>query len=215
MKRFTTLMRDRALRACRVVAVAALALICLASHAIREASISSYISAPHAGTSVIMRGGLFAFAGGVIPRGDVVFFDESELPINQGDLALLADVKTGRPYVSWAGQTYQLLIQKSLTCPLARYVQRGTVIAFTIAIVADDPKFLESQGLVQVSPGTYIASDLRTQEELLEAIDLSEGTEPIAQNLQDQILESMNQVVRNSAGTLGVKSRLFVNAFDE
>src|SRR4029079_3650672 len=59
-----TAFRSRTLA--RVLAALSLVLLSSASNAIREASIASYVSVPHVGTSVIMRGGLFAFAGGVI-----------------------------------------------------------------------------------------------------------------------------------------------------
>jgi len=204
----------------RVLAALSLVLLSSASNAIREASIASYVSVPHAGTSVIMRGGLFAFAGGVIPRGDVAFFGEDERAVNAANVELIADPSTGRTSVKWAGKSYDVLIQKSLACPLARYVQSGTVIAFTIAHVKDDRDFLERQGMLNVGGNVYVARELGEHVNLLGAIDLAEGVEPIAdKRVRDGILGSMNRMVADSAGKLASVGALappgdgtFVNA---
>lgn len=186
----------------KLLLIISLAISGKTSHAIREASISSYIrSSPHSSARAIMRGGLYAFAGGVIPRGDIIFYDdENEKRIPNSELRLNIDPITGRPVVSWKDESYNILIQKSLECPLAQYVQRDTVIAFTIAVVADDPTYLESQGLTQIARGTYIAKDLIKQVNLLEIIDLSDDVSPINDaTVKNIILTSMNKMAKESA----------------
>lgn len=186
----------------KVIACALLAGAVAPCFAIHDISISSYVSAPHASTAAIMRGGMFAFAGGVIPRGDVVFMDDGGRRVSAADLELVTDA-TGRAAIRWEGRSYDLLIQKSLVCPLARYVRSGTVIAFTIAVVADNEAFLKRQGLVTLQPGIYVARELESQAGLLVNIDLADDVKDIEEApVRQRILDSMNKVVADSASEL-------------
>lgn len=191
--------RDRLFQWCLSILILTIA---PASHAIREASISSYISAPHGGTSAIMRGGAFAFAGGVMPRGDASFMLEDGRILDPGSVSIVANSSSGRTAIQWDGKQYEVMIDRDLTCPLARLVKNDRLIAFTIPIVANDHTFLLKQGLI-VAGGGYAARELVDHADLLSEIDVESSTDDIHEpKIKKFILDSMNQMVKQSAHLL-------------
>lgn len=183
-------------------AAVALVLVSPVTHAIRMASISSVVGTPHSGSSVILRGGMFAYAGGVMFRGDVTFHGEDDKPIDGASVSLSAQPRTGKSSLNRAGSVYQLPVEPRLACALGKFVQNDRVLAYTVPMVADDPAFFAREGLVE-KEGDYVAGELAAYTAELYAADLDVETEEITDAVTHKlVLDSMNDLVRRSGQTL-------------
>ncbi|HEY0686316.1 MAG TPA: hypothetical protein VGD45_28505 [Steroidobacter sp.] len=183
-------------------AAVALALVSPVTYAIREGSIAQFVSAPHAGSAVILRGGMFAYAGGIMFRGDVTFHGEDDRPVDGASISLNAQPKTGKSSLNRAGDVYELPIEARLACALGKFVRNDRVLAYSVPMVADDPAFFAREGLVE-QQGDYVAGELAAYTAELYAADLDAAIEEIADaETHKLILDSMNDLVRRSGQTL-------------
>lgn len=186
-------------------AMFALALLFVSSaFAIRAGHISRTLNPESVEARRYFAGADFKYGGGVVPRGRVKYQHEGK-DIDADEVELV--IQQRKVGVTWNGDFYVLPIEDKLLCPLAKFIDRGSYIAYTVPMVGIDEGYFRDHRLFKWGGG-YVAEEFRGTglESFLRAIDLSARTEPIPELLEAAIVNNVHSgraaVERTQEGSL-------------
>jgi hypothetical protein len=150
------------------------------------------------------------YGGGVVPYGSAEFISptNAKLKANQLELVILDEPKLSNNRtdydaigIRWQGEVYQLSVPDDLIYPLMKFVQRGSYIAYTVAVAGFDEDYFKKNYLVYVGKvkldgedfNAYAARELRSAPHVkfLKALDLLTVTEPMNAKLTAMIMRDV------------------------
>ncbi len=152
-------------------------------------------SATPAAAQLFERNGIFRVAGGVVLGGRTNFVVQNgaaNQPIADSAIQLQADAQGGA-VLRYAGADYPVRMPAGLGCPLARFVARDGLIAYTV------PRFLDEDGrreLMRLGIVRHrIAHEFNNTglEPLLRAADFAQ-TKPLPSTLAEPLIAALNRI---------------------
>lgn len=192
--------------------------LCLVEPAIalRRSEMASFMSPTSYDGQKYFAGGDFIFAGGVVLRGRAVFLeDKKQINVNQLNLqySRTDQLKGGSVAVIYQGKSFALEIPERTICPLAQFVNRDGIIAFTVPVVAFDADYFAKNNLIESNEDDYVAKEFFDAglADFLEKVDLDTLTVPLEREWQTKIKTDINGK-NGGAVNKWVKPGTYVNA---
>jgi len=137
------------------------------------------------------------------PHG-LQFLTDDNSPVAINDLSLLFEGNGGSVKIGHKNALYDLPIEDSMVCPLAKFVARGAYTIYTIPVVRRDEQYFSENGLVGLG-GSYVAKEFAgtKYEKFLDAVDLQTKTVPLPSALNKAIVDNINSGLANLASSEG------------
>ncbi len=186
-------MRSVLLAACCLLALSATAVAQVRTQTDPIAFIDP--SATPAAARLFERNGIFRIAGGVVLGGRTNFVVQNgsaAQPIADAAIQLLAD-GTGGAVLRYSGAEYPVRMPAGLGCPLARFVERDGLIAYTV------PRFLDEDGRRELMNLGIVRHRIAHEfnntpfEPLLHAADFAQ-TRPVPPAIAQPLIAALNAI---------------------
>jgi hypothetical protein len=180
-------------------------------------SISSFFNPEAPGTGGLLgSGGPFSWAGGVILRGHAAFYEQSgerATRLSITDLALSSS-PDGEVFITRGSEQYQLEVHPGLACPLARFVRRDGLVAYTQPIQVDQTvrDKIRQAGLVSlIGSEAFIAREFRGTafERLISSADFFDE-ESLPAALARRAKQTANQAL-GSGRSIAIQTNWYFN----